>query len=155
MTAGSTSLLAWGQFITGVAIVVALLFDQEKLNSTGQAFAAYKPWVFPLFCAMGLILIGGFELVTKTHVNPAKYDKPNVYSYRAGVGTFAIMLIFAASFEILGFVVSSFIAMTLLSVFAGARNWFQIFIFASLLPTLLYVLMVYIMGVSLPAGLDL
>lgn len=149
----SRSLLAWITLALGSLVFFEILIVQPHPSPVGlNSNTFWKPWLFPLMLAFGLILVGITELFTKREYRfRSKTFSPKV-SYGTFPVTILIMFIYVATFESLGFMVASSIAMLLLAIVGYRRLRVTPLILAIVLPALLYFLMVHLLGVYLPDG---
>ena len=149
----SRSLLAWITLVLGSIVLFEIVSVALHSPSSGLASISYsRPWLFPLMVALGLILVGITELFTKKEYRPVT----TFFSLSVSGGAFPfsvfIMLLYAATFEPLGFVVSSSIAMLMLAIVGHRRLRATPLLLAIFLPATLYFFMVHFLGVYLPDG---
>lgn len=149
----SRSLLTWFALALGALVLIETVVVALHPPPSGLASITYsRPWLFPLMLALGITLVGIAELFTKTEYRPGR----TLFSLRISGGAFPasilIMFLYAATFESVGFMISSSIAMLLLAMVGHRRLSVTTFFLAILLPAVLYFLMVHLFGVYLPDG---
>ena len=120
----------------------------------GRSLTAIEPSFFPLItivmmiglCALYIVLALRQGDTDAVAADPAGEST----DWRRVGGFFAILLLYALIFHDVGFLISTFIAMSLLSVLVGSRNILQIVALSSLCPLGLYILSTRLLKVSLP-----
>lgn len=153
-------LFALASGLAAIAAIVALpsLVAKPKMLF-GRSLSAMEPSLFPkitlfLVVAMSCLLvplaIHGMLKTPKSDDNAvstvALTEKP---LFRVTV-FFVVLVIYGLLLKPVGFLISSFLVISALSLLLGNRNWIQIFLFALLCPMALYLLATRGMLVSLP-----
>ena len=146
--------------LAALAVIVSLphLVAKPKLLF-GRSLSAMEPTLFP-YIILSLILalsilaalfaaIAARRATTGAgipHGEVSNEDSPLVR-----VAVFFVMLVaYGLLLKPVGFLLSSFIVITVVSLLLGNRNWWQIIPFAVLSPVLLYLLATRVLLVSLP-----
>ncbi|WP_169054058.1 tripartite tricarboxylate transporter TctB family protein [Nitratireductor sp. XY-223] len=141
-----------------LAVVFALFIDAfvaKPKTLFGRSLSAIEPTAFPLITmAMMIVLCGLFFYAMFRRSGQAQMavdDGLNRQTNWIRIGAFFVVLVlYALTFDPLGFLTSTFIAMVLLSLLAGNRNIIQIAIFSAILPLAFYLLATRVLLVSLP-----
>lgn len=120
----------------------------------GRSLSAIQPSLFPLVAMVMMIgLCAAFLLAAyRSQAEPGSATtEPAERTDWGRVGAFfAILVIYALTLDPIGFLISTFVAMVLLSVLAGNRSLFQILILSSACPIGLYIIATRLLRVSLP-----
>lgn len=150
------SLLTWVVFALGLLVLLEAAIGKLLEPSAGAvSFTSSKPRLFPVLLASGLILVGVAEFILKREHLSARVTLTDAVYYKSFAVSALVMLFYAATFEWLGFMISSSIAMLLLSLSGYRRLRLVPLLLAMMLPAALYMLMVYLLGVYLPGGMIL
>ncbi|WP_424934259.1 tripartite tricarboxylate transporter TctB family protein [Amaricoccus macauensis] len=141
-----------------VASCAALVFMSSMVAEPkalfGRSLSAISPSLFPsivlallaLLCVGGLIFAGLESLVGLKEENTALSRE----EWLRALVLFGIMIFYALTMVPLGFLISTTIVITLLSLQMGARSPLQIGLLATLGPILLYLGATRLLAVSLP-----
>jgi len=140
-------------FITAAASVVFMsqLVAPPKILM-GRMLTAISPSLFPSIMLSALALLSGLLLAlsfaeASEHNLGGDYDLPAI---KRGVLLFAWMLLYALTMTPFGFLISSFIAIVLISLLAGNRSALQVGCIAVVGPIALYLTATRVLAVSLP-----
>ncbi|WP_176442856.1 tripartite tricarboxylate transporter TctB family protein [Tropicimonas sediminicola] len=138
-----------------IASVLSLIFMNSLVAAPkalfGRSLSAIPPSLFPsivlaamaVMCACALVLV-------RTRIS-SRVDKGlNRAEWLRAVTLFGIMTLYALTMVPFGFLISTAIAMTLISLQMGARSVIQITLVALLGPILLYLSATQLLAVSLP-----
>jgi putative tricarboxylic transport membrane protein len=142
--------------ILGAASVVCvLLIDLLVAPSKmllGRALTAIEPSLFPVIILVGLTALCAIFLWTNRGANSANADQKvhDIGEWSKVVMFFVILLIYALIFNPFGFLISTAIALALLSFLAGNRSVFQIATLSIASPIALYLVTTRLLLVSLP-----
>lgn len=145
--------------LTTIALLVGSILSLIFMNSLvaepralfGRSLSAIPPSMFPaisltimaILCACALLLI-----VTGTVAEQG--EKMDRAQWLRAILFFAIMVLYALTMSPLGFLISSAIAVTLISLHMGARSLIQIGLVALIGPVALYLAATRLLAVSLP-----
>ncbi|MGI9366025.1 MAG: tripartite tricarboxylate transporter TctB family protein [Rhizobiaceae bacterium] len=140
-----------------VAAVAALLFLDSLVAAPkllfGRALTAITPSLFPMIV---LALLSAMCLVQLWVSKSAGEDVElaieslSASEWKRGMAFFAIMIGYALMMTPFGFLISSTIAMVLMSLLMGSRSIVQIVCVAGIGPILLYLAATRLLAVSLP-----
>lgn len=150
-------------FIVGIAASLAVV-GMPKLVAApkvlfGRSLTAIEPSLFPyvtlsivVLLAIALILVS-WRSAVKTAKIPTQSDEVELDSNSGWIET-AIFFVLLTSYGLLlkpiGFLISSFLVISAISILLGNRNWLQILLLAILAPICLYLIATRAMLVSLP-----
>ncbi len=147
--------------VSGVLLLVAVAFVIFIDNVVaapkmllGRSLSAIEPSAFPLVAMVMMIGLCSAFLLTAyrgaAEPVPAQSDiEGRTDWFRVGA-FFGILILYALMFDPIGFLISTFVAMVLLSFLAGNRSPFQILILSSAGPIGLYIIATRLLRVSLP-----
>jgi len=153
-------LFALASGLAAVAALVALpaLVAKPKMLF-GRSLSAMEPSLFPkitlilivvMACLLVPLAIRGM-LRTRESIGNETHSLPLTEKPAFKVTVFFIVLVaYGLLLKPAGFLISSFLVISTLSLLLGNRNWIQIFLFASICPVALYLLATRGMLVSLP-----
>jgi len=161
MTHRNELLIALASGLAAAAAIIAMpaLVAKPKMLF-GRSLSAMEPSLFPyitltlivvlacvlvLFASVGLWRNKG-AVTNSNNVHVSLLDNPHV---RTSV-FFVTLVLYGLILKPVGFLISSFLVISSLSLLLGNRNWIQIFLFAILCPIGLYLLATRGMLVSLP-----
>ncbi|WP_419913194.1 tripartite tricarboxylate transporter TctB family protein [Hoeflea sp.] len=141
-----------------MAAVFAVFIDAfvaKPKTLFGRSLSAIEPTAFPLITMAMMIGLCGlffYGIYRRSGARQAVEDEGlNSGTNWLRIGAFFLVLVlYALTFDPLGFLTSTFIAMVLLSLLAGNRNILQIAVFSAVLPLAFYLLATRILLVSLP-----
>lgn len=136
--------------VLGLAFTGALVAEPKVLF--GRALTAIPPALFPQLVLASLALLSAAFLVRRV-TRPGGIRSAaagDVPGWRRGVLLFAIMTLYALTMEPVGFLLSSVVALVLVSVLVGNRNPVQIALLAVIAPVALYLVATRLLAVSLP-----
>lgn len=149
--------LAFAGFMLLVAGLFAIFIDRlvaPPKMLLGRSLTAIEPSLFPLITIVMMIGLCTVYVVLTLREDETGPSAASVTGDRANwfrIGAFfAILLLYALIFHDVGFLVSTFIAMSLLSLLVGSRNILQILALSTLCPLALYILSTRVLKVSLP-----
>lgn len=135
------------------AIFIGKLVAPPKMLF-GRSLTAIEPSLFPLITIVMMIGLCAIYIVLalrESAPRPAAESLTGENTDWLRVGAFfAILLFYALIFHDVGFLISTFVAMSLLSVLSGNRNVIQILALSTLSPLALYLLSTRVLKVSLP-----
>jgi putative tricarboxylic transport membrane protein len=116
----------------------------------GESLTAITPSAFPgmLLILMAILCAGHLVISFKGH-SPDE-DVEGIVGWRRGIVFFGIMTIYGLVLVPLGFIISSGLAIAVLSWFVGNRVVWQIILVAATAPVLLYLAATRLLAVSLP-----
>lgn len=146
--------------IAALAAIVALpsLIAKPKMLF-GRSLSAMEPSLFPqitliLVVAMSCLLIP-FAIYGMLHTPKPLDDNPVALAITEKpafkvAAFFVILVVYGLLLKPAGFLISSFLVISTLSLLLGNRNWLQIILFAILCPIALYLIATRGMLVSLP-----
>lgn len=161
--------------IAALAAIVALpaLVAKPKLLF-GRSLSAIEPTLFPkiiltmilllsvlaaVFALIGLRRKQKFSIQANSLVSAEVGTDDNETNNESGIAEnplfkvtvfFVVLVAYGLMLKPLGFLISSFIVITVVSLLLGNRNWFQIIPFALISPICLYLLATRVLLVSLP-----
>lgn len=148
--------------VAGVMLLVAASFAIfiDRLVAPpkmllGRSLTAIEPSLFPLVTIAAMIGLCALFLFT-AYRRPHRGSEAGEEEVQERAdwfrvsAFFGILIFYALIFKPIGFLISTFIAMTLLSVLAGARSVLQILALSSLCPIALYLASTRLLRVSLP-----
>lgn len=135
--------------VLGLVFIDALVAPPKLLF--GRALSALAPNLFPaiilavlaLLCLL-LLFLPRLRGHLENQIGTTREQKLR------GAAFFAIMLLYALTMQPFGFLISSFIAVVLLSIQMGSRSVVQIGALSLAAPVLLYLAATRLMAVSLP-----
>lgn len=141
-------------FVVSVLALVFLgwLVEPPKLLF-GRALTAIAPSLFPMIVLGALAVLCAMSLFVMSRDGDETAGSRETLSqreFRRGVAFFAIMIGYALTMVPLGFLISSAIAVTALSLLMGSRSVLQILCVAGIGPALLYLASTRLLAVSLP-----
>jgi len=149
--------------VTGLAALASIIALPSLVAKPkmlfGRSLSAMEPSLFPLItlalivvmsCLLLPFAIRGMLRTTKSFDDNAVAlgitEKP---TFKVAI-FFVILVFYGLLLKPVGFLISSFLVISMLSLLLGNRNWIQIFLFASLCPIALYLIATRGMLVSLP-----
>ena len=139
--------------VSAVALVfLDSLVAQPKLLF-GRALTAITPSLFPMIILAALAVLCAVLLIVLRTGGERTEDIVTSLSkseWNRGMAFFAIMVGYALTMAPFGFLISSAIAMVLLSLLMGSRSILQIIFVAGAGPVLLYLAATRLLAVSLP-----
>jgi putative tricarboxylic transport membrane protein len=149
------------EFLTVVTILIVAAAALVFLGSLvappkllfGRALTAITPSLFPSIVLAALSVMCVIQLFVIRSGGPAVGESMQALSpseWQRGLAFFAIMLGYALTMAPFGFLISSAIAMALMSVLMGSRSIPQIICVAAIGPALLYLAATRLLAVSLP-----
>jgi len=143
--------------IAAIAALPSLVAKPKMLF--GRSLSAMEPSLFPYIT---LTLIAVFSILLVLFSSVALKRTPNNADSKTNTLTlterpmfrvtvfFVTLVAYGLLLKPVGFLISSFLAISVLSLLLGNRNWLQILLFAILCPACLYLLATRGMLVSLP-----
>ncbi|KUP94518.1 tripartite tricarboxylate transporter TctB family protein [Tritonibacter horizontis] len=138
-----------------VASVLSLVFlgalVAEPKALFGRALSAIPPSLFPAIVLTALTLLSALALFLNLRGIAPEEDAPmSVQQWARAAALFGIMLIYALILVEFGFLISTVIAVALISVLMGATSLPQIAVVSVSGPVLLYLAATRLLAVSLP-----
>jgi len=146
--------------LAAVAAIVALptLVAKPKMLF-GRSLSAMEPSLFPkitlilivvMACLLVPLAIHGMRQTRDTTENNTSSLPVTEKPFFKVTVFFFVLVAYGLLLKPVGFLISSFLVISTLSLLLGNRNWIQIFLFASVCPVVLYLLATRGMLVSLP-----
>jgi putative tricarboxylic transport membrane protein len=133
----------------GVLFIDALVAPPKLLF--GRSLTAITPSLFPVIILSTMTALSILALILLRGTAGADRDAALTHGeWRRGFIFFAIMTFYALVMEPFGFLISSIMAMVLLSLQMGNRSVWQIALLSCLSPILLYLAATRLLAVSLP-----
>ena len=140
--------------ISLVLIVVfstLLWFDVFATGTSNSSFIRYQSWVFPAICIFAMFL-GVLPGLFKPDRNETPKAAAGVVQVTQVAAVCGAMVLFTLFFETLGYVLSACLSMLLLCFVGGTGRPLVVGSVAVLIPGFLYLLIVFVLGMDLPAG---
>jgi putative tricarboxylic transport membrane protein len=116
----------------------------------GKSLTAIAPASFPSIVLAFLALLCILQLVVNLRKGPGRVAGGGIVGWNRGVVFFGIMTVYALILVPIGFIISSALAVAVLSWFVGNRSILQIAFVSALAPVLLYLAATRLLAVSLP-----
>ncbi len=135
----------------GFTVFMDLLIAKPKMLF-GRSLTAMEPNIFPLITMVLMGLLCGvylWQIVREAGEAKSRQLVDIRTTVRLTV-FFAILVFYALTFKPFGFLISTFIAMALISVLAGNRNVLQIAALSFVSPVAIYLIATRALKVSLP-----
>lgn len=147
--------------VSGVLLLVAVAFVIFIDNVVaapkmllGRSLSAIEPSLFPLVAIVMMIGLCSAFLLTayrsSAETEPAQSDMEGRTDWFRVGAFFGVLILYALMFDRIGFLISTFLAMLVLSFLAGNRSPVQILILSSVCPIGLYIIATRLLRVSLP-----
>lgn len=138
-----------------VAAVLSLIFMQSLVAAPkvlfGRSLSAISPTLFPsIVLSLMAIMCAGALWLIRTGVEAEQSERMTRTQWLRAVILFGIMILYALTMLPFGFLISTAIATTLISLHMGARNVIQITAVALVGPVALYLGATQLLAVSLP-----
>ena len=136
--------------VLGFLFIGSLVAEPKLLF--GRSLTAIAPSLFPKLVLAGLALLSALFLYERAR-QPGGFQQPRAggnVNWPKAVLLFAIMTLYALTMGPFGFLLSSIVAITLISILAGNRNLLQIVPLAVIAPIALYLVSTRLLAVSLP-----
>lgn len=138
-----------------VGAVLSLIFMQYLVAAPkvlfGRSLSAIPPSLFPtIVLALMAVMCAGALWMIRSGVVAEQSEKLTRLQWLRAVILFAIMVFYALTMQPFGFLISTAIATTLVSLHMGARNVIQIAAVALVGPVALYLAATQLLAVSLP-----
>ncbi len=135
--------------VLSVAFIGALVAPPKVLF--GRSLTAIPPSLFPLIALSLLALLcGTFIFWRSRNADPDDAASFSIEGWKRGILLFGLMTFYALTMQPFGFLISSAIAMVLISWLAGNRSVWQIVLLSVVGPILLYLTATRLLAVSLP-----
>lgn len=142
--------------VLGVSSALSIVFMSQLVAPPkvlfGRSLTAISPSLFPYLVLSGLVALNILFLY-RCKVRPEGFWSEPVYSDQnsiRGLLLFAIMLFYALAMAPLGFLISSVLSLTMISILVGNRSPWQIALVALLPPVCLYLGATRLLAVALP-----
>jgi putative tricarboxylic transport membrane protein len=138
-----------------LAIVFTLFMDQliaKPKMLFGRALTAMEPSLFPLITMvmMGVLCTLYLWVIYKNRGDGKYRTLMNVREIVLLAAFFAILVLYALTFKPFGFLISTFIAMALISLLVGNRSVWQVLALSFVSPVAIYIVSTRLLKVSLP-----
>jgi len=149
--------------VAGLTATVAILSMSQLVASPkllfGRSLSAIAPSLFP-YITLALIILLSAALIllnlVRTRVTNSVPDQPDDAaldtnsSWLKTAAFFVLLTVYGLLLKPVGFLISSFLIISTISVMLGNRNWLQILLLAVFAPICLYLIATRAMLVSLP-----
>ncbi len=147
------TVVALGSILLGAAIFVLTPYQvAEPPALFGRSTSGISPQLFPRIAGIGFIVFGAALALVSLRLRETNTFAELPWGSYVNVAVIvAIMLGYVALLRPAGFVASSALAATAISVFYGSRNVFGIAFVGFVAPLTIYLLFTRALGVSLPA----
>lgn len=146
----------WFLLVICILAALAVIFMGRIVSPPkvllGQMLTAITPSLFPTLTLSVLAALSGALFFVGTAEDSAS-ETPDEFDANGlwrGIKLFACMLFYALSMELLGFFISSFITIILVSLLTGNKSALQIGGLALIGPVALYLTATRVLAVSLP-----
>ncbi len=119
----------------------------------GRSLSAMEPALFPKIVLVFIIVLSialAIPSLIKLFQTSGEAEAETESTTLKKAAFFFILVSYGLLLKPLGFLITSFIVLTVISLLLGNRNWIQIFLFSLLSPVCLYLLATRGMLVSLP-----
>lgn len=138
-----------------VAAVLSLIFMQSLVAAPkvlfGRSLSAISPSLFPsIVLSLMALMCAGALLMIRSGVVAEQAERMVRAEWIRAVVMFGIMVLYALTMAPFGFLISTAIAVTLISLQMGARSPLQIGLVALVAPVALYLAATQLLAVSLP-----
>lgn len=118
----------------------------------GRALTAIAPTLFP-YIVLGTLFVLSAIFLVRCLFDPERLwlrSAASENNYAKGLVLFAIMLFYALTMNVFGFLASSALSLGMIAVLVGSRNPLQIALTMSLPPIMLYLAATRLLAVALP-----
>ncbi|MBU2959269.1 tripartite tricarboxylate transporter TctB family protein [Citreicella sp. C3M06] len=138
-----------------IASALSLLFlgalVAEPKALFGRSLSAIPPSLFPMLVLSALVVLSAIALILQLRgMVPDEGIPMSAQQWARAAALFGIMLLYALIMTSVGFLISTIIAVSLISLLMGARSVLQIAAVAITGPVLLYLASTRLLAVSLP-----
>lgn len=139
-----------GMGFSFAVFVITLSFKQFKNVPVGPEF-------FPRWLAIGLFIFSGTLLVQALKVKPAEdYPAPTLSLFDKGMlrllSGVAIIVVYAISWNFLGFIIATPLALLGLMALLGLRKFPMMLIFSLCVMVVVFCAFRYLLGIDMPLG---
>ncbi|WP_299484242.1 tripartite tricarboxylate transporter TctB family protein [uncultured Roseibium sp.] len=142
--------------ILGVSSALSIVFMSQLVAPPkvlfGRSLTAISPSLFPYLVLSGLVALNMLFLY-RCNTRPEGIWSPPTYNEHSrirGLLLFAIMLFYALAMAPIGFLISSVLALAMISILVGNRSVWQILLVSLLPPVFLYLVATRLLAVALP-----
>lgn len=132
----------------GVLFLGTLIAEPKVLF--GRSLTAITPSLFPSIVLTLLAILCAVQLLFSFRIASDLQGEDRIVGWRRGAVFFGVMTIYALIMGEIGFIISSALAIAVLSWYIGNRSILQIVLISILAPFLLYLAATRLLAVSLP-----